>query len=600
MIQIDQQRMVMAQLQQDVGGSGVPLKSQDPVGLGSPMMGVAGNLPRGKAFSGGKLGSSGRSHSTSGVFEEGGMEGKGLVYNMQGLSLGASVSQSSARSVSRFHQIFSGSSSENMMGLGTEDLMLSGGSQGSSPFSPPQGGGVGSAFSARGGLSESASCASTPSGPAPFLPSGKPYSDIQEFRPGVPWQPRSQATEPAQLYSKQVSMPGGSAGGMPYGGGGESYTSIAPSPVFANLPSPMLGGGGAPTQPNKSFTGGMGGVVPHKYMRSNSTGSGFYGSGCGGGGFANSKRLPSPSPTKYAHYPSRSDGVRQSLGPGGVSGTGGGWGSSTSSSLSSEGTYGAIHTRTVYPGHTGHASISPVSMASQFPPDRSSSWKASKQQAPNSRRMAPPTSLPPRTRDSTRSVGTPLGTRELFESNPPPPEKNWGGLGMTPGLSNPVWGATPLKTPDDPSVVLHPQQNQWGKDEVSKIWNKTSEPDTFSSAPPKPPGLSVNPESSGPIYMKTPGEQSGPSEGANSFASTPSFSSGSSTWGRDDMRSSVAQKEALSPEPTFAEWQAGKKARLSMFKLPQSMATSPWIVIRNINTQVLISLCTNLATLGTN
>lgn len=41
----------------------------------------------------------------------------------------------------------------------------------------------------------------------------------------------------------------------------------------------------------------------------------------------------------------------------------------------------------------------------------------------------------------------------------------------------------------------------------------------------------------------------------------------------------------LSPEPTFAEWQAGKKARLSVFKMPGS-APSQWLVIKNITTQI--------------
>lgn len=257
-----------------------------------------------------------------------------------------------------------------------------------------------------------------------------------------------------------------------------------------------------------------------------------------------------------------------------------------------------MQTRTVYPSRAGHAVQSPVSMAgsSPFPPGSAgmgSSWKNPKQQLPNGRRMAPPTSLPPRAKgNGPRNVmgGTPLGTRELFDSNPSS-EKNWGALGvtpgaMTPGLSNPVWGSTPLGTPDDPSVGLHPHQNQWGKGQVSKIWNQASEPDTFPSAPSKPPGLSVNSDPSAQ-YMKMRSEQSGTgSEGMSPFATTPSFSSGSSTWGQDMRRSSETQKEALSPEPTFAEWQAGKKARLSVFKMPQSMATSPWLVIRNINSQV--------------
>ena len=593
MLEIEQQRLVMGHLppNQQEGGGGSLKSQQDP--LVSPMMQMGMPSSRGSKGFGGKQG--GRSHSTSGILEE---EGKGLSYNIQGLSLGATVSQSSARSVSRFHQIFSGSSSDNLMGLGVaggegQDMMMSGGSQGSSPFSPPQ---VSPAFPTRSGIGESLSGASTPSGSASFLPSGgKQFTEIQEFRPGVPWQPRSQATEPAQLYSKQVSMP---AGGMMYGGLGESYNpQMAPSPVFTNLHSPMLGGGtSAPSKsfaPPKSFAGGsgMGGVPTHKYGRSNSIGSGFYGSSGYGGntgngsGFMNSKRLPSPSPAKYSQYP---ETARQPFGQGG--GVGGWGGSATGSGLSSDGSYGGVQARTTYP-NTGHSAVSPISMAasSQFPPgsaggmgDRTSSWRTNKQQNAGGRRIVPPSSLPPRSRGSgSRSMGTPHGTRELFDSNLSS-DNSWGALSMTPGaltpgLSNPVWGSTPLATPDDPTIALPP--NQWGKDDVSKIWDQTSRPDSFSSAPSKPPGLLVNPDPSAPPYMKTPAsEHSG--KGAGSFPSTPSFSSGSSTWGQDEIRAADVQKDTMSPEPTFAEWLSGKKARL----LPN--ATSPWLVIRNINAQV--------------
>jgi hypothetical protein len=91
--------------------------------------------------------------------------------------------------------------------------------------------------------------------------------------------------------------------------------------------------------------------------------------------------------------------------------------------------------------------------------------------------------------------------------------------------------------------------------------------------------------------MKAAIEHSGTSEeggveGGNSFATTPSFSSGNSTWGQDEMRStSKVQKEQLRLDITFDEWRSGKKARL----LPH-VATSPWLVIRNVNTQV----CTGL------
>ncbi len=658
MTQIVQQLNVISQISSQQPDPTAAMKPQDPLstGMGSSVMGVGLGNSRGKGYNGSsKQGGSslGRSHSTSGIPEEG-ESPKGLMCNMQDLSLGGLVSQSSALSMSRFHQIFSGSSSgDNLIRMG--GIGDGGSSQDSSPFSPPQGTAGTPTFTIGGGGGglgcDPTSSENTPPTPSSaFLPSGgkaPSFTDnIQEFKPGVPWQPRSQATEPAQLYSKQSSMPvGGGAGGGSY----DNFSAVmAQSPSYppANLPSPMFGGQGS---------GGQAKPVG-KYMRSNSTGGGFYGipgSGGGGGGtsgFGSSKRLPSPS-VKYSHYTPRAD-ASASRHQGGGAGAGG-WNSSGSSgSLSSEsslsGGFGGggggggggnghgpvIQTRTYYPSSNRTAQSPVVTMGgTQFPgSDRTQTWKQPKQQQQQQlqqqvlptggggRRIAPPTSLPPRGGRASsglhvsRSTGaTPLsGMRELFggsgssssSSNSQTPsiaEDKWGALAMTPGsltpltpssavLLNPVWGSGSLTTPD-----TEIQQNQWKKEEVSKIWNQTQDPGPASLvAPSKPPGLSVvNPDPS-LVYMKTSSSESkissssSPSEGVNSspFVTTPSFSSG--TWGQDEIESSSeVQKETLSPEPTFAEWQAGKKARLSVvFKLPPTQANSCWLVIKNITKQV--------------
>lgn len=56
-------------------------------------------------------------------------------------------------------------------------------------------------------------------------------------------------------------------------------------------------------------------------------------------------------------------------------------------------------------------------------------------------------------------------------------------------------------------------------------------------------------------------------------------------WDKGGLQSPSHKKTVLSPEPTFAEWQAGKKAHLSVFKLPSNPPT-PWLCIQNVNSQV--------------
>ena len=58
---------------------------------------------------------------------------------------------------------------------------------------------------------------------------------------------------------------------------------------------------------------------------------------------------------------------------------------------------------------------------------------------------------------------------------------------------------------------------------------------------------------------------------------------GGRTWGQDGLGTSF--NSPLSPEPTYAEWQAGKKARFPLFKNGGSLP-SLWLVVKNITPQV--------------
>lgn len=65
------------------------------------------------------------------------------------------------------------------------------------------------------------------------------------------------------------------------------------------------------------------------------------------------------------------------------------------------------------------------------------------------------------------------------------------------------------------------------------------------------------------------------------------------TWDKGGFHTSIHKSTVLSPEPSFEEWQAGKKAHLSVFKLPSNPPT-PWLCIQNVSSQVgtmLIRYC---------
>ena len=710
--QIDGQLALIAQLTASASGAPAgsqpkapsPKESPDMVGpFGGGMSGIQHGV-------GAKY--SGRSHSTSSVMgvEEG--HEKNLIYGLQGLTLGGGGGGGgygggggggggggmNSRSTSRLHQIISGSSggsNESLTGGGGGNggsqgsLSSGGGSQGSSPFSPPLGGGSGmtsysngsSEGSAATSLSSGYGGASTPSNmlpPSPFL-SGAKFNEIQEFTPGVLWQPRNQSGSSSdqsstshqhQHLSKQHSMTGG-----------RMADSYAQSPGSYGLGSPMVdisgGGGGSIAGGRMGFSsrshhGGSG--MPHKFNRSNSTGGGYRGmpgssgGGMGGGGgpyLSNSgsggsgsgfgkKQAPSTViVNKYSiNYGLGGNQRSESHHGGGSSG----WGVQDPSSAATSpfGGTGQTQGRPYYLGrggnhqqqHQGNAQ-SPVNLMGQ-----SSTWKSHlnhQQQQYSSpsmepRQKPPPSSLPPRALGSSYSKsigGTPIGSTfyggssgssmlssTASSSSVSGEDKKWGGNGggggyppTTPGvgtpssgmMSNSIWGSGGSSS-DEP-ISLSSHRSHWGsvaaatKDgqDCSRGWGEFDATSSSSTTPSigRPPGFSTSRcESTSSSSSTFETSQSSTNSAANKqdainaspSVTTPSFTSGIGMWGQDE-----SHKEVFSPEPSFAEWQAGKKARLSIPKPPANFTSSPWLIMHNVSSQVrLLVVCIVLGSVQSN
>ena len=442
----------------------------------------------------------------------GGSSEHSLSLGMQGLSvnghplLPSSISQSSARSVSRLQQIISGSSStDNLQGLAASDdraqprfrntpgklLATSSESFGASG-SPP--------------ASMISSTSTTPAS-TPFSPT-RSFNEIQEFCPGVPWQPRAMPTEPAQVYANP-SLP--------------HQTSAPDMRSLVSEPTPQFPGPGQPFP-----LGGPGGRPPR---RPPSLNTGYFnaGSGLPPGGYKprgvpnekqqgwHSKSIPGPK----GYLPTRSS-ISSPM-------AGGQFGGGSTPDVFSPGAspFGPRpkqHPLPQYRPDTGLTLARPRALFSgphPFPPQP----------------LAPPASASP-------DVGG-----------------QWGRGGGFPGhtstsITASVWNSSSRKP-----------------------WNlkTTARSDGGAGVHPSP---SPAPANSTPQFTSPPGQQSvSTANGAsNRFAV-----SLSSAW--DKQRLHHVPHPVLSPEPTFAEWQAGKKAHLSVFKLP-SNPPSEWLLIKNVSSQV--------------
>ena len=504
--QINQQLMILSQLssQQKEVGRSVDTSSTNvsspKIVHNSPLPMRLKNDPKGN-------GSFGRSQSASAMLGlgVGGMEpSKSLAYGVQSLSLNSpaqsSVSQSSVRSMSRLQQIISGSSNDNLASLtGKEDgafhssLPMTPGSQSNSflpapvsyqqtsPFSPPQGGsqtlGSDTHSFVNGGTSAS-------------FTSKKSVSDIQEFRPGVPWQPKSQATEPAQVYCKQSSVP---TDGYHEGNVFNQQSGLQQPSFGSNI----------------------------QLMRSQSTSGSYY----------NSAAVQ----TKYY-----------------------GQGSGYEKPLN-------LRMGRKTPAH-GHYQPKPPTPSPEVI-NVGLGWK------PKGRTIVPPSSLYP-SQDFHYKPG--YGTRKhqrmagQSQYNTAADQKSWdssfsaeSSSSSSSMISSAVWG------PDPDSTKLSKDSHQQG-------WSQSHAQSSHTWVDTRSNQLQHNPSSftSLPIQSHTsPAECYTPT-------SVDSLASGRGTWSRDEVKHGV-----ITSEPTFAEWQAGKRAQLSVGKFP-SNPPSQWLIVKSLNSQV--------------
>ena len=584
-----------------------------------------------------------RSQSTSAAMNSlgGGDASKNLPYSMQGLALGSggggnlsnATQSSSARSISRLHQIISGSS-DNLAGLAGKDNaspyggntpaipygMGGGGGGGltmtASPMStsqhtfspPPLNGALPSHHAPRGGppgtITVSSSSSSSAS-PASFA-APKSFDEIQEFKPGVLWQPRCQPTEPAQMYNAP-STPGGSAQSpvKQAFGAAQSMHNAAPGSgggvngkfLSGNRSYYSSGGypSGTPTGGNLQPLG----LQSNKYNRSNSLRGESRQSSWGG---HHQTPVDTNQPSPFNQQQGHSFQQRSSL-------------HGTSSPMTGSGS----HYHQQQQQHSGGS-------FGGMPRARKGSYQ--QQQGVS------PSTLPSSNGLPLQNTGFPAGAHLQFggvhtPTTPGQPSemsggRKWSSVSDNPtptssvsSIGNPVWGPSPAPTPDSSD-----HQQHWGQDIGSSSSSKNFLWKTDTPSPANSKNLRSLSFSGGAEVPPTPSSSSSSSSQISIAAADAYTSSSSSTptslgssgvaagnaWsqespggrGRGGGRSSAggggggARRVGgtlLSPEPTFAEWQAGKKARLSVFKMPGS-APSQWLVIKNITTQVSLLLCT--------
>ena len=437
-----------------------------------------------------------------------------LALGMQGLSMDghatpSSISQSSARSVSRLQQIISSSSEDNPPNSADDKTKSCFPSIPQSSTAPAKMYSSTSCSLASRVSSTTTTTTTTTPASTPFSPT-RSFTDIQEFRPGVPWQPRTLPTEPAQLYAKpgmtqhpelrtaqsEPSFSHQIGSNFPLGAGmGQQRR---PPSLFYNPPGVNVGGLRGRSTPGDEQQHSWQLNLAHNNPMTNSP----FG----------------VTSTQYSAFPSNSYGRGQrhqtQVPP------------PNSTNLQFSGS-----------GELGHALSRPNAL---FPNPRVFS------QAPGI------TSSPSSSSD-------------------------------TGGRWEPSHGTSPTSNMSS-SSSYHPPPSLTS----SSVWDSSTAGSNLSSWS----GIGID-KSSG--YVATPASTT--EQAVPHFSSCTNISSSEGmtpglnrAWEKRGLQSPNHKSSILSPEPTFAEWQAGKKAHLSVFKLPSNPPSS-WLYIQNIKSQVKEHKC---------
>lgn len=413
----------------------------------------------------------------------GGAHEHNLALGMQGLNINghvtpSSISQSSARSVSRLQQIISGSSSDTPQHIPEDKTKFR--------FPPVQSASTpAEMYSSTSSPLASSGSSTTTTTPAstPFSPA-RSFTDIQEFRPGVPWQPRTLPTEPAQLYAKPVPPQH------------PELRTAQSEPSFAYYNLPLGSSGMRPYRrpPSLGYNSSVGNMAPGSFRGRD----------------------------QHQGWPS------SSIGRG-----------STSSPMTN----------------------SPFGTPDRaFPPNTATFGGRARQQ--NQMKF-----------DGTEELGPPLTRPNALFPNQNTSQAPGRPSSLSSSTSSDTgrWGSSQSfsNSRSSSSSSVHPPSSL-----TSSVWES-------SSAGGNPSWNLDSLETDGQSYT-TPASGTVPS-----FTSPPNTSSDEvtsrlgGTWDKRGFHPSTV----LSPEPSFEEWQAGKKAHLSVFKLP-SNPPAPWLCIQNVSSQV--------------
>ena len=439
----------------------------------------------------------------------GGAHEHNLALSMQGLSMNghvtpSSISQSSARSISRLQQIISGSSADNPHP--TEDKTKFW-------FPPvPQSAATPaemSSFTSSPLASSGSSTTTTTPASTPFSPA-RSFTDIQEFRPGVPWQPRALPTEPAQLYAKPVPLQ---------------------HPELRTAQS-------EPSFSQHDFPQGLG---MRQQKRPPSLGYNMPGGNMAPGGF---RGRGTPSDQQQQGWPSSNMTRGSTSSP------------MMNSPFSVAGTPDSALPPNTFSGRRRYPNQMPLprsasNLAFNGSVEVGPPFTRPNALFPNSHTLSQAPACP--TTSSSSSTGSDTGGRWGSSSRSTFPNSSGSSSSSHPpsSLSSSVWD----------SSAAGSNQSSWsslGMDVHSDRHN------TAPTSAPEPAGFNSPPNTSDVV---TPGL--------------------GGAWDKGGLQSPSHKKTVLSPEPTFAEWQAGKKAHLSVFKLPSNPPT-PWLCIQNVNSQVII------------
>ena len=514
---INRQLVLMSQL----SSQQKELKSQDGNNLGSSQVGK--NTPPARSKSDSKLAPS-RSLSNSGTVSSSSDIAKSITYGMHSLSFSgtlapSSLSQSSARSVSRLQQIMSNSA-------GSDDLNRD-------EFSHITPSGPGTHMStSTGQVLPEGSCFSTaqliPSTSSALLsvaPSSTPSAavvspqlsidDIPEFKPGVPWQPRQQPTEPAQLYASSDA---------------------------SRLQS-TSGNGGPVMKFNQSSLGGKIDRPSPQLQQQLASSS-----------FPSKVAQPiGPQPLEASKFP------HQKLS----------WNKQTTSAPNS------------------FSSVYPSRSSLPNRPNHSSEVPRVHKGGPSSMPSQLPISSPQPTFDLQKQSSVPAANSYGLESSHSqsqlwPQDSNAKSWGVDPrvwkskqdsSFSGPGYHSSPQTHPNtcDPYPLLsassNPESFSSGKtwNQEIKTWSQDRKPWSQDRKPWSQDGKTWSQDRAWSQSEGKPWNQDG------------------RMWGQSGMSSS-SDDILFSPDPSFKEWQPGKKANLS--SLRPSNPPSTWLIIRNVTTQV--------------